>query len=95
MVNKKSEIIRVYLPPDTNTLLATYDHVLRSRQLVNVVVAGKQPAPNFLNADAARRHTCHDLLGQRVVLALRCHDAPPDCLGYERGTISAQRLSRR
>ncbi|HEX6887190.1 MAG TPA: phosphoketolase family protein [Candidatus Nanopelagicales bacterium] len=61
VVNKKAEIIRVYLPPDTNTLLATYDHVLRSRQLVNVVVAGKQPAPNFLDAAAAAKHTIRGL----------------------------------
>src|SRR5690625_1928205 len=43
VVNKGADIVRVYLPPDTNTLLATYDHVLRTRQYVNVVVAGKQP----------------------------------------------------
>jgi xylulose-5-phosphate/fructose-6-phosphate phosphoketolase len=43
VVNKKAEIVRVYLPPDANTLLSTYDHCLRSRQYVNVVVAGKQP----------------------------------------------------
>ena len=61
MVNKKAEIIRVYLPADTNTLLATYDHVLRSKQLVNVVVAGKQPAPNFLSAEQATKHTIRGL----------------------------------
>ena len=56
VVNKKSDIIRVYLPPDTNTLLSTWDHCLRSRQYVNVVVAGKQPAPNFLSMDEAIKH---------------------------------------
>ena len=61
VVNKKAEIIRVYLPADTNTLLATYDHVLRSKQLVNVVVAGKQPAPNFLSAAEATKHTIRGL----------------------------------
>ncbi|STD13666.1 Xylulose-5-phosphate/fructose-6-phosphate phosphoketolase [Dermatophilus congolensis] len=56
VVNKKSDIIRVYLPPDTNTLLSTWAHCLRSHQYVNVVVAGKQPAPNFLSADEAMKH---------------------------------------
>lgn len=56
VVNKKAEVIRVYLPADTNTLLATWDHVLRSRQLVNVVVAGKQPNPNWLSMDDAVKH---------------------------------------
>ncbi|SDB80315.1 xylulose-5-phosphate/fructose-6-phosphate phosphoketolase [Raineyella antarctica] len=56
VVNKKSEVIRVYLPCDTNTLLATWDNVLRSRQLVNVVVAGKQPNPNWLSMDQAVKH---------------------------------------
>lgn len=56
VVNKKSEVIRVYLPCDTNTLLATWDEVLRSRQLVNVVVAGKQPNPNWLSMDDAVKH---------------------------------------
>ena len=45
VVNKKAEVVRVYLPPDANTLLSTMDHCLRSRDYVNVVVAGKQPAP--------------------------------------------------
>nr|NLD39892.1 phosphoketolase [Actinomycetales bacterium] len=56
VVNKKSEIIRVYLPPDTNTLLSTWDHVLRTKQYVNVVVAGKQPHPNWLSMDEAIKH---------------------------------------
>ncbi len=56
VVNKKSDIIRVYLPPDTNTLLSTWDHVLRSRQYVNVVVAGKQPSPSWLSMDEAIKH---------------------------------------
>ncbi|MGH3660712.1 MAG: phosphoketolase family protein [Micromonosporaceae bacterium] len=56
VVNKKAEIIRVYLPPDANTLLATMDHCLRSRQYVNVVVAGKQPAPQWLSMDDAVEH---------------------------------------
>jgi xylulose-5-phosphate/fructose-6-phosphate phosphoketolase len=56
VVNKKGEIIRVYLPPDANTLLAVGDHCLRSRHYVNVIVAGKQPALQYLNMDAAVKH---------------------------------------
>ena len=56
VVNKKAEVIRVYLPPDANTLLSVADHCLRSRQYVNVIVAGKQPAPNWLTMDQAVLH---------------------------------------
>ncbi len=56
VVNKKAEIVRVYLPPDANCLLAVMDHCLRSRHYVNVVVAGKHPAPQWLNMDAAVKH---------------------------------------
>lgn len=56
VVNKKAEIIRVYLPPDANTLLSVTDHCLRSRHYVNVIVAGKQPAPQWLDMDAAIAH---------------------------------------
>src|ERR1700760_4522934 len=56
VVNKKAEVIRVYLPPDTNTLLSVADHCLRSRNYVNVIVAGKQPHPNFLSMDDAIVH---------------------------------------
>jgi len=61
VVNKKAEIVRVYLPPDANTLLSTFNHCLRSRDLVNVVVAGKQPAPNWLNMDEAIAHCTRGL----------------------------------
>ncbi|MDN5600615.1 MAG: phosphoketolase, partial [Brachybacterium sp.] len=61
MVNKKAEIVRVYLPPDANTLLSTYDHCLRSKQYVNVVVAGKQPNPNWLSMDEAIVHCTRGL----------------------------------
>lgn len=61
VVNKKAEVVRVYLPPDANTLLSTYDHCLRSRQYVNVVVSGKQPAPNFLTMDQAIAHCTRGL----------------------------------
>ncbi len=56
VVNKKAEIIRVYLPPDANTLLSVTDHCLRSRNYVNVVVAGKQPAPQWLDMNSAIKH---------------------------------------
>ncbi|WP_164924201.1 phosphoketolase family protein [Sinorhizobium fredii] len=56
VVNKKADVIRVYLPPDANTLLCVTDHCLRSRNYVNVVVAGKQPAPQWLTMSEAIRH---------------------------------------
>jgi xylulose-5-phosphate/fructose-6-phosphate phosphoketolase len=56
VMNKKAEVVRVYLPPDANTLLSTMDHCLRSRHYINVVVAGKQPAPNWLSMDEAIQH---------------------------------------
>ncbi|HNE34250.1 MAG TPA: phosphoketolase family protein [Nitrospira sp.] len=56
VVNKKAEVVRVYLPPDANCLLSVTDHCLRSRNYVNVVVAGKQPAPQWLTMDAAVKH---------------------------------------
>ncbi len=56
VVNKKAEIIRVYLPPDANTLLSVADHCLRSKDYVNVVVAGKQPALQYLSMDEAIAH---------------------------------------
>ncbi len=56
VVNKKSDVIRVYLPPDANTLLSVADHCLRSRQYVNVIVAGKQPALQYLTMDEAVVH---------------------------------------
>ena len=56
VISKKSEIVRVYLPPDTNTLLSVVDHCLRSRNYVNLVVAGKQPALTYLSMDEAVAH---------------------------------------
>jgi xylulose-5-phosphate/fructose-6-phosphate phosphoketolase len=57
VINKKAEIIRVYLPPDANTLLCVTDHCLRSRNFVNVIVAGKQPTPQWLDMESAIKHT--------------------------------------
>jgi xylulose-5-phosphate/fructose-6-phosphate phosphoketolase len=62
VANKTADVVRIYLPPDTNTLLSVADHCLRSRQYVNVIVAGKQPAPNWLDMDAAVAH-CTSGLG--------------------------------
>ncbi|GIJ81332.1 xylulose-5-phosphate/fructose-6-phosphate phosphoketolase [Micromonospora phaseoli] len=56
VMNKKAEVVRVYLPPDANTLLSTMDHCLRSRHYINVVVAGKQAAPSWLTMDEAIAH---------------------------------------
>ena len=56
VVNKKAAIVRVYLPPDANCLLSVMDHCLRSRHYVNVVIAGKHPAPQWLTMDAAVQH---------------------------------------
>ena len=55
MVNKKADIVRVYLPPDANTLLSVTDHCLRSRNYVNVIVAGKQPSLQWLDMQVRRR----------------------------------------
>ena len=62
VVNKKAEVVRVYLPPDANCLLSVIDHCLRSRHYVNVVVAGKHPAPQWLTMEAAVAH-CTEGIG--------------------------------
>ncbi|MFC6222784.1 phosphoketolase [Hymenobacter artigasi] len=62
VINKKASIVRVYLPPDANCLLSVMDHCLRSRHYVNVIVAGKHPAPQWLPMDAARTH-CAEGIG--------------------------------
>ena len=56
VANKKADVVRIYLPPDSNTLLSVADHCLRSRNYVNLIIAGKQPAPNWLDMDAAVKH---------------------------------------
>src|SRR5260370_131200 len=86
VVNKKAEIIRVYLPPDANTLLSVTDHCLRSRNYVNVVVAGKQPAPQWLTMDQAIKHctagisiwewASNDKGGEPDVVMACCGDVP-------------------
>jgi xylulose-5-phosphate/fructose-6-phosphate phosphoketolase len=86
VVNKKAEIIRVYLPPDANTMLSVTDHCLRSRNYVNVIVAGKQPAPNWLTMDQAILHCTRgigiwdwassDQGGEPDVVMACCGDVP-------------------
>ncbi len=86
VVNKKAEIIRVYLPPDANTLLSVTDHCLRSRNYVNVIVAGKQPELQWLEMDAAIRHctaglgiwdwASNDRGGDPDVVMACCGDVP-------------------
>ena len=86
VVNKKAEVIRVYLPPDANTLLSVTDHCLRSRNYVNVVVAGKQPSPQWLNMDDAVKHCAaglgvwkwasNDEGGEPDVVMACCGDVP-------------------
>jgi xylulose-5-phosphate/fructose-6-phosphate phosphoketolase len=56
VANKKADVVRIYLPPDANTLLSVVDHCLQSRNYVNLIIAGKQPAPTWLDMDAAVRH---------------------------------------
>ncbi|TAL84511.1 MAG: phosphoketolase family protein [Rhodanobacter sp.] len=62
VVNKKAGVVRVYLPPDANCLLSVMDHCLRSRHYVNVVIAGKHPAPQWLTMEAALKH-CSEGIG--------------------------------
>jgi xylulose-5-phosphate/fructose-6-phosphate phosphoketolase len=86
VVNKKAAVIRVYLPPDANTLLSVTDHCLRSRDYVNVIVAGKQPAPQWLGIDAAVAHctagigiwpwASNDDGGEPDVVMACCGDVP-------------------
>jgi xylulose-5-phosphate/fructose-6-phosphate phosphoketolase len=86
VVNKKAEIIRVYLPPDANTLLSITDHCLRSRNYVNVIVAGKQPSPQWLDMEAAKEHCAtgigiwswasNDQGGEPDIVMACCGDVP-------------------
>ncbi len=85
VVNKKAEIIRVYLPPDTNCLLSVADHCLRSRHYVNVIVAGKQPQLNYLSMEDAILHCTRGIgiwewasndAGEPDVVMACCGDVP-------------------
>jgi len=86
VVNKKADVVRVYLPPDANTLLSVVDHCLRSRHYVNVIVAGKQPALQWLDMEAAIKHctagigiwewASNDQGGEPDVVMACCGDIP-------------------
>jgi xylulose-5-phosphate/fructose-6-phosphate phosphoketolase len=86
VVNKKAEVVRVYLPPDANCLLSVTDHCLRSRNYVNVIVAGKQPEPQWLTMDEAIKHceaglgiwewASNDKGGEPDVVMACCGDVP-------------------
>ena len=86
VMNKKAEVVRVYLPPDANCLLSVTDHCLRSRNYVNVIVAGKQPAPQWLTMDQAVKHctaglgiwewASNDRGGEPDVVMACCGDVP-------------------
>jgi xylulose-5-phosphate/fructose-6-phosphate phosphoketolase len=86
VVNKKADVVRVYLPPDANCLLSVADHCLRSRNYVNVIVAGKQPALQYLDMDAAVKHctagvgiwdwASNDQGGEPDVVMACCGDVP-------------------
>ena len=86
VVNKKADVVRVYLPPDANCLLSVMDHCLRSRHYVNVVIAGKHPAPQWLTMDAAVKHctsgigiwqwASNDQNGDPDVVMACCGDVP-------------------
>src|SRR6202522_1006063 len=86
VINKKADVVRVYLPPDANCLLSVFDHCLRSRHYVNVVVAGKHPLPQWLTMDAAVMHctegigiwqwASNDQGGEPDVVMACCGDTP-------------------
>ena len=86
VMNKKAEVVRVYFPPDANCLLSVMDHCLRSRHYVNVVIAGKHPAPQWLSMDAAVKHctagigiwpwACVDPDAEPDVVMACCGDVP-------------------
>ena len=86
VANKRAEVVRIYLPPDTNCLLSVMDHCLRSRSYVNVIVAGKQPALNYLDMEQAALHCARgvgiwewassDVDGHPDVVLACCGDVP-------------------
>ncbi|WUD63200.1 phosphoketolase family protein [Nocardia sp. NBC_00511] len=103
VLNKKPEIVRVYLPPDANTLLSTYDHCLRSRQYVNVVVAGKQPQESWLSVPEAAVHCArgigiwewagnNDYTGSSPDVVLACAGDVPTLETLAAASILRQRL---
>ncbi|RLU87562.1 phosphoketolase [Streptomyces griseocarneus] len=91
VLNKSPEVVRVYLPPDANTLLCVADHVLRSRDHVNVVVAGKQPCFDWLSLDEARAH-CARGAGAWPWAGTETGDGPPDVVLACAGDVPAQEV---
>jgi xylulose-5-phosphate/fructose-6-phosphate phosphoketolase len=85
VMNKKASVVRVYLPPDANTLLSVVDHCLRSRDYINVIVAGKQPAPQWLGQEAAAAH-CAAGLGTWE-WASNCGTDEPDVVMASAGDV--------
>ncbi|MCM6777653.1 phosphoketolase family protein [Nocardia sp. CDC159] len=103
VLNKKPSIVRVYLPPDANTLLSTYDHCLRSRHYVNVVVAGKQPQQDWLSVPEAAAHCArgaglwewaghNDELGTEPDVVLACAGDVPTLETLAAAAILRERL---
>ena len=102
VVNKKAEVIRVYLPPDANCLLSVADHCLRSRHYVNVIVAGKQPALNYLAAEEAIEHCARGVgiwdwasndLGEEPDVVLACAGDIPTLETVSAAAILRERLA--
>ena len=102
VANKKADIVRIYLPPDANCLLSVADHCLQSRNYVNLIVAGKQPAPNWLDIDAAVEHCIAGAgrvgLGRARTRRSRCRDGLrrrcADARNSGRRVIAARRIAR-
>ncbi|MEU7632258.1 phosphoketolase family protein [Nocardia sp. NPDC049220] len=103
VLNKKPSIVRIYLPPDANTLLSTFDHCLRSRHYVNVVVAGKQPQADWLSAHDAAAHCTrgigiwdwaghNDILGTTPDVVLACAGDVPTLETLAAAAILRERL---
>ena len=101
MANKKADVVRLYLPPDANTLLSTFDHCVRSRNYVNVIVASKHPRPQWLNRDEAASHCAQGLgiwawasndRGQEPDLVLACCGETPTLETLAAVTILREKL---
>ncbi len=99
VVNKKAEVVRVYLPPDANCLLSVMDHCLRSRHYVNVIVAGKHPAPQWLPIEDAAQHCAEGIgiwqwasndQGQEPDVVMACCGDVPDARNAGRGVDHAR-----
>ncbi len=102
VMNKTADVIRIYLPPDANTLLSTADHCLRSRSYVNVMVAGKQPAPQWLSIQEAQAHCARgigiwdwagtEVPGQEPDVVLGCAGDVPTMEAVATASLLASRL---